>query len=246
MKEEADFRMSFTPRPQLVQLTDVTRDYGAGIIGLRDVNLTIDRGVSCAVVGPSGSGKSTLLNILGLLDRPTNGHCQIQGQDMALASDRQRANARRDTCGFVFQDFHLLPHRSALENIMLGAYYTGLSRKRRAARAIGLGEYVGLSRRLSMPVNRLSGGERQRVAIACALMNRPPLLLCDEPTGNLDSRTSWMIMDLLLNLSSDTTVVVVTHDERIAERCQRIVRVLDGCVTDETSFSATTDDEEWL
>jgi len=241
MEDEASCRRIFTPHPPLVQLIDVTRDYGSGIIGLMNVNLTIDRGVSCAVIGPSGSGKSTLLNILGLLDRPTKGHCHIQGKDMAVASDRQRAHARRDTCGFVFQDFHLLPHRSALENIMLGAYYTGLSRKQRAGRAIDLGDYVGLSRRLNIQVNRLSGGERQRVAIARALMNRPPLLLCDEPTGNLDSRTSRMIMDLLLNLSSDTTVIVVTHDERIAERCQRIIRVLDGYVSEES----TADDEEW-
>jgi ABC-type lipoprotein export system ATPase subunit len=214
----------------VVRLVGVTRDFGSGIVALRDVHLSLDNGMSYAVTGPSGSGKSTLLNIIGLLDRPTSGQVLIHDQDVSRASDKERAAVRGITCGFVFQDFHLLPHRSTLENIMLGGYYTGRSRKHRAAQAMKLAQHVGLEHRATQPVNKLSGGERQRVAIARALMNTPSLLLCDEPTGNLDSQASQKIMELLLSLATSITLVVVTHDPVVAGHCQQIIEVFDGRV----------------
>jgi ABC-type lipoprotein export system ATPase subunit len=170
------------------------------------------------------------LNVVGLLDRPTSGSYFLLGCDAAKASETERAELRRGCCGFVFQDFHLLGHRTVLENVMLGGFYTGAQRRRRAAKAMDLAHYVGLLERAHTPVNRLSGGERQRVAIARALMNSPPLLLCDEPTGNLDSRNSHRIMDLLLEAGEDRTLIVVTHEQEVAARCQEVIGMFDGAV----------------
>jgi putative ABC transport system ATP-binding protein len=210
----------------------VSRVFKGGISALRDVSLVFKGGRSYAITGPSGSGKSTLLNVVGLLDRPTSGKYLLLGRDVAMASDSERAELRRTCCGFVFQDFHLIGHRSVLENVMVGSFYTGQARRVRAAAALDWVGYVGLSRRAQLPANRLSGGERQRVAIARALMNEPPLLLCDEPTGNLDSEASHRIMDLVLAAGEDRTLIVVTHDQEVAGRCQEVIVMLDGAAGD--------------
>jgi putative ABC transport system ATP-binding protein len=181
------------------------------------------------VVGPSGSGKSTLLNLLGLLDRPTAGCYELDGVDTATLNEAERAAVRGQKIGFVFQAFHLLPYRSAEENVMLAQLYVpaaGPDRRPAAQRVLHL---VGLSHRMEATPTTLSGGERQRVAIARALVNRPSLLLCDEPTGNLDSNTADRILDLLDELHrSGQTLVVITHDDNVAHRAQRIVTIRDG------------------
>jgi ABC-type lipoprotein export system ATPase subunit len=214
----------------VARLIGVSRVFEGGVSALQDVSAVFKGGRSYAITGPSGSGKSTLLNVIGLLDRPTSGSYFLLGRDTARASEAERAELRRTGCGFVFQDFHLLGHRSVLENVMLGGFYSGRPRRLRAARALDLVGYAGLSQRARTPANRLSGGERQRVAIARALMNEPPLLLCDEPTGNLDSRNSHRIMDMLLDAGMDRTLIVVTHDDEVAARCQGVIMMLDGSV----------------
>ncbi|CAM3285412.1 ABC transporter ATP-binding protein [Nocardioides dubius] len=215
---------------------------------LRDVDLTVPEGDFVAIVGPSGSGKSTLLNILGLLDRPTAGSYELAGVDVAALGERDRAAVRGQRLGFVFQSFHLLDQRSALENVMLAALYQPRRAARRSAAGAGPAQAgrmsipdraaqvlasVGLShRKVAMP-SHLSGGERQRVAIARALMNSPSLLLCDEPTGNLDTANTAKVMSLLQDLNSQgQTVVIITHDRSVAERAKRRVSITDGILTE--------------
>lgn len=216
--------------PIIAQMSGVGRQFDS-VSALRNVSLTLYKGVSYAVIGPSGSGKSTLLNILGLLDQPTSGEYALMGHSMASETDRYRSALRRDVCGFVFQDFHLLPIRSVVENVMLGGYYAGMTVRARRRRAEQLIDQVGLGYVAGTSVANLSGGERQRVAIARALMNQPSLLLCDEPTGNLDTANASRVMNLLLSLGASITVVVVTHNPQVAAQCRQTIEVLDGTVT---------------
>jgi len=221
--------------PPVLRLAAVRREFESDppVVALDVVELTVGTGEYLAIVGPSGSGKSTLLNVLGLLDRPTAGVYELDGIDTGALSDRERAALRAERIGFVFQSFHLLPHRSALENVMLGCLYQGVRRTVRRERALQALTRVGLARRTGFVPTRLSGGERQRVAVARALAAQPSLLLCDEPTGNLDSANTIAVLDLFDELlASGLTVVVITHDHDVAERAQRRVRIVDGTLTE--------------
>lgn len=196
---------------------------------LRDVDLTIRPGEYVTVVGPSGSGKSTFLNLVGLLDTPTSGTYLVDGIDPVELREKGRSALRGERIGFVFQSFHLIGHRTSLDNTRLGMVYTGVPRTERTERAKAALERVGLSHREEAMASTLSGGERQRVAIARALAVRPSLLLCDEPTGNLDSATAASVLALLDELHSDgITLLVVTHDPEVADRGQRTVTIKDG------------------
>jgi len=215
----------------VVELTDVWRTYDTEppVHALRGVHLRVCPGEHVAVVGPSGSGKSTLLNVLGCLDRPTEGTYRLDGVDTATLSDRQLATLRGRRIGFVFQAFHLLAHRTVAENVMLGELYTGLPRAGRRQRALDALERVGLAHRVDFVPTRLSGGERQRVAIARALVGEPSLLLADEPTGNLDTRTTDSILALVDKLRDEgLTVIVITHDAHVSEHARRVVQIVDG------------------
>ena len=215
----------------VVELIGVSRTFngGAPVHALRGVDLTIWPGDWLAIVGPSGSGKSTLLNVIGLLDRHTAGTYRFEGVDVDTLDDVRRAGLRGRRIGFVFQSFHLMPHRSVLENVMLAELYIGTPRRGRRERARAALARVGLSDREDFLPTRLSGGQRQRTAIARALMGEPSLLLCDEPTGNLDSHSAENVLDVLGQLSDDgLTLVVITHDEHVASRAHRRVRITDG------------------
>jgi ABC-type lipoprotein export system ATPase subunit len=200
---------------------------------LRSVDLTIRAGEWMAIVGPSGSGKSTLLNILGCLDRPSTGSYLIEGIDAAGLSDDERAAVRAQMIGFVFQTFHLLSHRTALENVMLAEVYSGGERTGREDRAVAALERVGMVKRRDFLPTKLSGGEQQRVAIARALVGSPRLLLCDEPTGNLDTVNTDSLLALFDGLAEQgLTLVVITHDEDVARHARRLIRIVDGQLTE--------------
>lgn len=201
---------------------------------LRECELAVHRGEYVTVVGPSGSGKSTFLNIAGLLDAPTEGRYLLDGTDTAALGDADRTWLRGRRIGFVFQSFHLLPHRSAVENVMLAMVYNSAERRGRAGRAREALERVGLGHRADALPSRLSGGEQQRVAVARALVARPSLLLCDEPTGNLDTATAESILRLLDELHRDgMTLLVITHDPDVAARGQRTVTIRDGVLREQ-------------
>ena len=220
---------------RVVELIKAGRQFGSdpAVHALVDVDLRLERGEWLSITGPSGAGKSTLLNVIGCLDRPTSGSHFFDGIDIAKLTDKQRAGLRSQRIGFIFQAFHLLPYRTVLENVMLAEVYRKQSNRGRRARALAAIERVGLSHRIDFLPMKLSGGERQRVAIARALVGSPALLLCDEPTGNLDSRSSAAILDLLEKLNQEgLTLVVVTHNEQIANRGARRVHVVDGSLTD--------------
>lgn len=203
------------------------------VTALRPCDLRIDRGEFVTIVGPSGSGKSSLLNIAGLLDTPTRGTYFLDGIDTAAADEAQRAVLRSERIGFVFQSFHLLPHRSAQDNVELAMLYQSTPRRARSRRAAAVLTRVGLGHRAHALPTQLSGGERQRVAIARALVAEPSLLLCDEPTGNLDTETASAILDLLDRLHEDgMTIAVITHDAQVAARGQRTITIRDGVLTD--------------
>ena len=219
----------------VVLLDDLSRVFPTDppVEALRSVHLRVDPGEYVAIIGPSGSGKSTLLNVLGLLDRPTSGTYLLDGIDTAGLGDRARAAERGRRIGFVFQSFHLLAYRSVEENVMLSELYLGTSRKDRRRRAVEALERVGLGHRLGFAPIRLSGGERQRVAIARALLGEPSLLLCDEPTGNLDSVNTAAVLDLFDDLRAQgLTILVITHDGDVARRARRRVRMVDGRLTE--------------
>jgi putative ABC transport system ATP-binding protein len=227
---------SSADEPPVIQLSAVGYTYPGPppVQALKLTNLIIRRGEHVAIMGPSGSGKSTLLNLLGLLDRPTEGRLEIDGIDLGRASERDRAAVRARHIGFVFQSFHLLPHRSAVENVMLAQVYADMPCRRRYAEAMSALSGVGLAARAHALPTELSGGERQRVAIARALVNRPSLLLCDEPTGNLDTAATQELTDLLGALHSQgATLVVITHNPAVAARAQRQVRIRDGMLSEQ-------------
>ena len=218
---------------ELIRLENLVKIYDTGaikVLGLKKINLTIRRGEFVAIMGKSGSGKSTLMNILGCLDRPTMGHYYLDGIDTAALTPNQLSEVRNRKIGFVFQSFNLIPRTSALRNVELPMTYAHrLSKKERRERAMALLEQVGLGARAEHMPNELSGGQRQRVAIARALSNEPPLILADEPTGNLDTASSVEIMELFSRLhEGGATVVVVTHEEDIAAFTERIIRFRDG------------------
>ena len=221
--------------PTVIELRGLGRRFGTDppVDALIDVNLRIDRGEWVAIEGPSGSGKSTLLNVLGCLDRHTSGTYLFDGIDVAGLDDRARAGLRSRRIGFIFQSFHLLGHRSVLENVMLAEVYRRQSRVGRQERALAALERVGMTHRAEFTPTHLSGGERQRVAIARALLGSPSILLADEPTGNLDSRTTASLLDLLANLHRDgVTLILITHDRDVAARAQRRLHITDGSLTE--------------
>ncbi len=214
----------------VVALEGITRVFSLGDVevhALRGVSLTVERGEFVAILGSSGSGKSTLMNVIGCLDRPTAGQYLLDGADVSKLSRAKLAMTRNRTIGFVFQSFNLLARTSAMENVELPLLYSGVSTKERHARAKAALERVGLGERLEHLPNQLSGGQQQRVAIARALVTRPSLLLADEPTGALDSRTSEEVMTLLSSLT-DVTVVLVTHEHDVAAWAERVVTLRDG------------------
>jgi putative ABC transport system ATP-binding protein len=207
---------------------------------LKPTNLIIYRGEHVAITGPSGSGKSTLLNLLGLLDKPTDGTIEIDGIDVGAAPERERAAVRAHRIGFVFQSFHLLPYRTSIENVMLAQVYADEPRRRRHAAAMAALAQVGLADRAGSLPTALSGGERQRVAIARALVNRPSLLMCDEPTGNLDTATTQELADLLESLHREgATLLVITHNPAVAGRAQRTIAIRDGELTEDPLAGGT-------
>jgi ABC-type antimicrobial peptide transport system, ATPase component len=225
----------------LVALTDVSRIYPGAVPveALKPSSLTIRTGEYLAITGPSGSGKSTLLNVLGLLDRPTGGSYQILGVDVSDLTERGRAALRGRFFGFVFQAFHLLSGQSVVENVELSMLYGNVNRRVRRVRAIDAVDRVGMTERRFADPSTLSGGERQRVAIARAIAGEPQVILCDEPTGNLDTGNAENVLKLLdeLNLSG-VAVVVVTHDGSVSGRARRILRVSDGEISSDTSSPA--------
>jgi ABC-type lipoprotein export system ATPase subunit len=221
----------------VVQLTGLGRRFGSdpAIDALVDVNLRVQQGEWLAIVGPSGSGKSTLLNIVGCLDLPTTGSYTFRGIDVGDLPDKQRAGLRSRGIGFVFQSFHLLSHRTVVENVMLADIYRNAPTRGRREKAIEALDKVGLSARAESLPPTLSGGERQRVAIARALAGEPDLLLCDEPTGNLDSVTTRTILEILGDLHRrGMTMLVITHEQDVAERAQRHARIIDGRLSEVT------------
>lgn len=222
------------PLTPVIELDNVERTFPGPppVHALKQTDLALHRGQYLSIVGPSGSGKSTLLHLLGLLDTPTSGVYRLDGIDTGSLTDAQRTGLRGSRLGFVFQAFHLLPHRTVLENVMLAQVYNGMKRSERKSRAEDELNRVGLSHRLNFNPTTLSGGERQRVAIARALVSRPSLLLADEPTGNLDTTSSAAILDLFDDLhASGLTLAVITHDVDVAQRAQRQVRIVDGTLT---------------
>ncbi len=221
----------------LISITDLGRKYVIGtevIHALKSVSLIINKGEFVALMGPSGSGKSTLMNLLGCLDTPTKGEYILNGINVSQMTDSELAEVRNKEIGFVFQTFNLLPRSSAQDNVALPLIYAGIKRKERDERAIQALENVGLGNRVHHKPNELSGGQRQRVAVARALINNPSIILADEPTGNLDTKTSIEIMGLIEDIhAKGNTIIIVTHEEDIAQHAHRIVRMRDGLIEED-------------
>jgi putative ABC transport system ATP-binding protein len=233
----------------VILLKDIVRNYHVGtetVRALRGINLTIKRNEFVALMGPSGSGKSTLMNILGCLDTPTSGQYFLNDKDVSKLEDNSLAEIRNKEIGFVFQTFNLLPRSTALDNVILPQIYAGISKAQRIDRATQVMNSVGLGDRTHHRPNELSGGQRQRVAIARALVNNPSIILADEPTGNLDSKTTIEIMNLIRDIHrAGNTIIVVTHEEDIARHAHRIIRLIDGQVaSDEMNLEARRISEE--
>jgi putative ABC transport system ATP-binding protein len=225
--------MTREKKPAVMELIGVQKSYPGNppVEALRGIDLTINEGELIGLVGTSGSGKSTMLNIMGALDHPTEGKVRIQGQDLSALSDRQLSSLRGRRIGFIFQQFHLIAGLSLVENVATGVLYQGASRSQRIKNGIRLLTQVGLGNRLDHLPHQLSGGEQQRVAVARALMGEPAIILADEPTGNLDSKTSEEIVKLLHQLNEDgSTIIVVTHDRELAGSFPGMVTLRDGLV----------------
>jgi putative ABC transport system ATP-binding protein len=218
----------------MIELKNISKTYRMGemeISALSGVSLTVNAGELIAIMGPSGSGKSTLMNLLGCLDRPTSGTYTFEDREISAMNDDDLAHVRNAKIGFVFQSFNLLPRFSALKNVEMPLVYSGIPSKGRTERAIPVLEKVGLRDRMEHKPTELSGGQQQRVAIARALVNNPPLLLADEPTGNLDSHSGEEILNILVALNNQgVTIMIVTHDNDVAARCKRIINLKDGQV----------------
>ena len=221
----------------VIEIQDIVKNYQVGSVivrALRSISVNIEKNEYVAIMGPSGSGKSTLMNLLGCLDTPSSGSYILNGTDVSKMEDDYLAEIRNKEIGFVFQTFNLLPRYSALENVTLPLIYAGVAKVEREIMAVETLEQVGLGDRMTHKPNELSGGQRQRVAIARALVNQPSILLADEPTGNLDSKTSIDIMGLLDDIhKKGNTVIVVTHEEDIAKHAARIIRLFDGEISDD-------------
>jgi putative ABC transport system ATP-binding protein len=227
---------------KIIEIKDIAKHYKVGtqiVKALKSITLDINKNEYLALMGPSGSGKSTLMNSLGCLDTPTKGQYILNNQDVSKLTDNELAEIRNKEIGFVFQTFNLMPRSTALENVMLPLVYAGFSKSKRKERALEVLEQVDLSDRVTHRPNELSGGQRQRVAVARALVNNPSIILADEPTGNLDSKTSIEIMALFEKIHKNgNTVIVVTHEEDIAKHTHRIVRLRDGLIeSDEKNTS---------
>lgn len=218
----------------VIKIRNIRRDFPLGqevVKVLKGIDLDIEKGEFVALMGPSGSGKSTLMNLLGCLDTPTDGSYELNGQDVSQMNDDELAEIRNTEIGFVFQTFNLLPRTTALENVALPMIYAGASKSARVKRAEEVLTDVGLADRMDHRPNQLSGGQRQRVAVGRALVNKPSIILADEPTGNLDSKTSIEIMELFDAIhAAGNTVILVTHEEDIAEHAHRVIRLKDGMV----------------
>jgi len=222
---------------KIIEIKKMRKVYGDGVelMALDDVDLTIEEGEVLSIVGPSGSGKSTLLNMIGLLDTPSDGEIWLKGQNITHVSSKERARLRNKELGFIFQYHHLLPEFDAVENVMMPLLIAGMDKKEARERAIALLGEVGLGDRLKNKPNQLSGGQNQRVAVARALAGHPSIVIGDEPTGNLDSKSSDMIYELLrkLNRQMNQTFILVTHDMNMAEKTDRILRLVDGRIVSE-------------
>ena len=216
----------------ILNLQNIYKDYQQEklvVPVLKDVSLTVEEGEYVAIMGPSGSGKTTLMNIIGCLDRPTSGTYELAGENVLKLKDRELSDLRLKSIGFVFQSFQLMPRESAVENVALPLSYAGVRKKERRIRATKALERVGLGDRVNFRPTQLSGGQKQRVAIARAIVNHPKILLADEPTGALDSKSGEQIMELFDSLNEEgVTIVMITHDPRIAAKAKRIVRIIDG------------------
>lgn len=222
----------------IIKLEDIVRNFPLGnqvVKVLKGISLEVEKNDYVALMGPSGSGKSTLMNLLGCLDTPTSGRYWLNGKDVSRLSDNELAEIRNKEIGFVFQTFNLLPRSTALDNVMLPLVYAGYNSKDRKERAEEVLEQVGLADRMDHRPNQLSGGQRQRVAVARALVNHPSIILADEPTGNLDTKTSYEIMNLIEQIHKNgNTVILVTHEEDIAQHARRVIRLRDGQVESDT------------
>ncbi|WP_062053431.1 ABC transporter ATP-binding protein [Aquimarina longa] len=218
----------------VIEIRGIIRNFQLGqetVYVLKGIDLDIIRGEYLAIMGPSGSGKSTLMNLLGCLDTPTGGTYTLNGNDVSKMTDNELADIRNREIGFVFQTFNLLPRTTALDNVALPMVYAGISKKDRTTRAEEVLTDVGLSDRMDHKPNQLSGGQRQRVAVGRALVNKPSIILADEPTGNLDSKTSLEIMQLFDEIhAAGNTVILVTHEEEVAEHAHRVIRLRDGMI----------------
>ena len=223
----------------LIKITNIKRDFVLGneiVYVLKGIDLEINKGEYVALMGPSGSGKSTLMNLLGCLDTPTSGSYILNGKDVSKMHDDELAEIRNKEIGFVFQTFNLLPRTTALDNVALPMIYAGYSKSERIIRAEEVLNQVGLADRMDHQPNQLSGGQRQRVAVARALVNKPSIILADEPTGNLDSKTSEEIMKLFGDIHKlGNTVIVVTHEEEVAAYAHRVIRLRDGLIESDTN-----------
>jgi len=220
----------------LIELRDITKSYDMGRAGelkiLRGINVEIERGEMVGIMGPSGSGKSTMLNILGCLDTPTSGSYMLDGKEVSTMNSHELARIRGEKIGFIFQTFNLMSYMSALGNVQLGVKYARQEINDQAEQAL---TRVGLGDRMKHKPSEMSGGERQRVAIARALVKNPPLIMADEPTGNLDSKSGFEVMSIIndLHKEGNITLIIITHDPRIAEYCQRVIHIMDGQVVED-------------